>query len=510
MVSGNADAVSGRSGHAPLETPRGEAAGGSVSSDTDFIWLAAILALAAVLRTVGLDSPLWFDEIATVDSHLRLPWHEMMTDYSMNHHYFFSLQAKLASAVFGPENWAYRLPAMIFGLGTVAAVWWLARDIAGARIAHVSALLVALSYHQVWFSQNARGYTELAFWSTLGLIFFLRGMARPKAATWIGFGLAAAAAVFTHLTGAFFFVALGLVWLVALATGFGRPPLTRAQVMMPLLGVLAGVAVVLALYLPVLPSVLETVGGVAETSAGDPMQEYQNPLWTVLEGLRTAFGRAGPLALFVGACGLAVTGLGAVGTHRKAPLFFWIVAAHVVVTVGVLLALNMRIWPRFFFVDIGLLLVLITVGCATGARIAARIVGRAALEPLLFGAATVAMLGLSLALVSRNYGAPKQDLAAAHALAEEVRTDATRVYAVGPSAALFRSHFEANWGEIHDPGAYDAALAEPGPVIFVVAFPDRMFRTIPALEADADGTLTLLRALPGTLGDGAVLVYRRD
>lgn len=233
---------------------------------SDFVWLAAILILATIVRLIGLDAPLWFDEIATIGTHISLSWGDMIRDYSMNHHYFFSLQAKLSALIFGGEIWAYRLPAMVFGVATVAAIWWLAKDIAGSAVAHSSAVLCALSYHQVWFSQNARGYTELAFWSTLGLIFFLRGMKTPTWRAWIAFGLSLAAAVFTHLTGAFFFAALGLVWIIAVLMP-GRQKTTASHVGLPLCGALLGVGLLAVLYLPILPSVLETVGSVSETSA---------------------------------------------------------------------------------------------------------------------------------------------------------------------------------------------------------------------------------------------------
>jgi mannosyltransferase len=58
----------------------------------------------------------------------------MMQDYSMNYHYLFNLQSKLAIGAFGQQNWAIRLPAVVFGLGAIAAKGWLARDIAGACI----------------------------------------------------------------------------------------------------------------------------------------------------------------------------------------------------------------------------------------------------------------------------------------------------------------------------------------------------------------------------------------
>ncbi|NOD90944.1 MULTISPECIES: glycosyltransferase family 39 protein [unclassified Ruegeria] len=475
----------------------------------DLAILLLILLIAAVLRTAGLNAPLWYDEIWTVDTHVRLPWGDMMREYSMNHHYFFSMKAKLMSQIFGDQAWAYRFPAVLFGVGTVAAIWWLARDVAGSGIAHVSALLVALSYHQVWFSQNARGYTELAFWSTLGLIFFLRGMRTPTLRLWIAFACTAAAAVFTHLTGAFFFVALGLVWLISLVTGFGRGPLTRTWVLQPLIAVALASVLVLLAYLPILSSIAGTMGEISASSAVDPMQEYQNPLWTVLEGVRTAVGSTGALTLIVAIGGLVVIALGAVGAHSTQPLFFLCIVAHIAVTLAVLLALDMRVWPRFFFVDIAPVIVLAVIGCWYGAGVVARVIGQSGLERPLFAIGVVAMLALSVFLVQRNYVAPKQDLAGAFELVEQTRGPSERIYAINPGGPIFKSHFNADWTTIADPQGYARAMAQPGPVIIVILFPSRMFRAIPELAQDAEGSLEFVHEFAGTLGDGEVLVYRR-
>ncbi|SHF13203.1 Dolichyl-phosphate-mannose-protein mannosyltransferase [Ruegeria intermedia] len=207
------------------------------------------------------------DEIWTVDSHVRQPRGDTMREHSMNHHCFFSMKAKLSAQLFGEDPWAYRFPALVFGVGTVVAIWWLVRGVENTRVAHNSALLVALSHHQVRFSQKARGYTERAFWSVLGLILSLRGVRRPTYGTWIVFGLTVAAAVFTHLTGAFFFVALGLVWLVSLATGINRDALTRARVLRPLFGVAVALALTILAYLPIFQSHFRADWGTIDTAA---------------------------------------------------------------------------------------------------------------------------------------------------------------------------------------------------------------------------------------------------
>ena len=481
-----------------------------MTAGRDGLWLAAILALALALRLWGLNAPLWYDEILTVDTHLRLPWGEMLRDYSMNHHYLHDILAKLAIALFGEANWSVRLPAMLLGLGSIWATWLLARDIAGARIAHLTAALLAVSYHHTWFSQNARGYTGLAFFSAVAMVLFLRGIRDPRPGPWAGFGLMLAAAVFTHLTGAFFFVALGLVWLCVLALRVARGEPAGALARMPLVGAAIGVVLSVLAYLPILPGMMAEVSAVSETSAVDVMQEYQSPLWAAAEAMRTALGEGGALNLLIGLGVIVLSCVGGWSLRRRSPLFPLAVAAHVALTILILKSLGMRVWPRFFFVDIGFLMLLIVLGVQAVCDAAGRLAGKAGAGRALFTAAAVAMLALSSVLALRNYAFPKQNLAGAFAMVEAARGPDERVYAVGYAGAAFRDHFGADWIQIFDESEYRAAMALPGPVTFVVAFPARNFRRIPQLEADRAGVLTEVAWLPGTLGDGGGVIRHRD
>ena len=115
----------------------------------DWLWLALILALATALRLWNLGAPLWFDEIVTVMEHLRLDWGRMLSSYSMNYHYLHNLQAKVATQIWGEEIWAIRLPSLVFGLASIVATWALAWRIAGRSAAHVTAALMALSFHHI-------------------------------------------------------------------------------------------------------------------------------------------------------------------------------------------------------------------------------------------------------------------------------------------------------------------------------------------------------------------------
>ena len=480
----------------------------------DWLVLALILAGALALRIVGLNDPLWYDEIITLDTHLHLPWGRMMEVYSMNHHYLYSFETKALMPLLGEAPWVLRLPALAFGMASIAAAWWLARELAGATVAHVAAALLALSFHHIWFSQNARGYTELTFFAIVGMALFLRATgARPTLPSPSGEGLRSALffalvlglAIFTHLTGAFFFFALGQVWAFLVAARRFPPGLVRWG----LIGFGLGGVLTLIAYAPVIPSLTHTVSGVGETTANSAVPEYGNPLWTIAEALRTAISDSGPLMLVAALAVVTLCAIGALRSPRPAALLGAIVLVHIVSTMALLWLIGMRIWPRFFLLDIGFLMILLTLGVREACRIVAARFGPRA-ETALFVLGVSGMLGVSLVLALRNYESPKQDLEGAIVAAEGLRRPGERVYAVGYAGDVLIGHYHARWGRIMTPADFARELAIAGPVTLVIGFPDRTFATIPEMQRDRDtGRLKQVRRLPGTLGDGAVVILQR-
>lgn len=478
---------------------------GSLTSDK-FV-LAAILLLALVLRLIGLNQPLWYDELITLHTHLRLPWSEMMSGYEMNHHYLYSFQTKLFMAVFGESAWSVRVPALLFGIGSIWAVWALVKDVADTRMAHIVAGLLAISYHHIWFSQNARGYTELMFWCALGLLMFLRGLSHPTRKRWIGFGIVLALAVFTHLTGFFFFFSLGVVWLGWALVGVIKKRIDFNALWLPALGfVLGGILSALA-YIPVLPGVLENAATVGGTSEVDAMKEFQNPIWTVLEAVGSVARGLGPLIALVAVAIISLSVLGAIRVWKRAPLFPIAVFAHIILTMMLLYALGMRIWPRFFFVDIGFLLALIVFGVAwVSDRI--EIFVPSIKSRWIFGLGVAGMFVISAGLATQNYLAPKQNIPAPMAVIDAKADVNDAVYGVGFVGDIYVEHLDTGWGLIKDTNDLNDALENPAQKWLVVGFPARSFRAISGLEEAVEG-FDLVERFPGTLGDGAMLVYRQ-
>ena len=334
---------------------------------------------------------------------------------------------------------------------------------------------------------------------------FLRASLAPATRGAIAFALVLALSIFTHLTGAFFFFALGLVWAWLVVTHRLEPRLLRWGIVAFPLG---GALTVLA-YAPLFHTLAHTVRHAGHDTATSAVPQYGNPLWTITEGLRGAFDDLGPEVVIAAVVAVALMVLGAVRGKRPVPLFGAVVLVHIVATLALLRLIGMRIWPRFFLLDIGFVLLLLTLGVREACAIVAqRFAPRQA--PLLFGLATAAMLAISLALALRNYTAPKQDLTGAITAANALRRPGERIDAVSFAGDVFIGHYHAPWGQIWTSQDYARELARPGPLTLVVGFPERSFATIPELKRDRDaGRIRVVRRLPGTLGDGAVVILQR-
>src|SRR3954462_872789 len=117
--------------------------------------LALAVALAAALRLHGLGSQLWLDEIDAVLGSIRRPAAEIVTEWpATTSHVLHDLCSHAAVRVLGETPVAIRLPAALFGVGGVAALFLFTEAVLGLRVAAVAAGLLAVSYHHVSYSQN--------------------------------------------------------------------------------------------------------------------------------------------------------------------------------------------------------------------------------------------------------------------------------------------------------------------------------------------------------------------
>ncbi|MBI3484883.1 MAG: glycosyltransferase family 39 protein, partial [Acidobacteria bacterium] len=325
---------------------------------TPWLWLALLTALAAVLRGIALNQQLWYDEITTLLDFVRTPMAQILTTYtSQNQHMLYSVLARVAVVTLGEAAWTLRLPAAVFGVLAVPTLYFCARLLTTRREALLGCALLTVSYHHVWFSQNARGYTGLAFFTLVSTYFFIRGArenkddgratARPYG-NWVWYAVALALGMYTHLTMGFVAAGHGITYLWLLGARqweMGRLP---RHAWSPMLGfVLAGV-ITAALYAPVAGDLVQrTLGEKVKPGAvkESTRAEWKNPLWLVAEtarGLGAGSAAAGFAAMSLGGL-IVLAGLWSYWKQNR--YIVGLMVAPALVTAAALLAVGHNLWP---------------------------------------------------------------------------------------------------------------------------------------------------------------------
>lgn len=468
-------------------------------------WVAAILAcilLAALgLRLHRLGVGLWFDEIAAYAEYMRMSFGEILTSYpSESQHFHFTLLARAAFLLFGEGPESLRLPSAVFGTASVGAVFLLGRRVSGWREALLSAALLTVSYHHVWFSQNARGYTILLFWTVLSSWLLLAALDQGRTRLWICYAIAIALGMFTHVT--MLFTVLGhaafyAAWLVRARTTRGAGAWSGAVLGFGLAGLLS-----FQLYALVIPQFFSAIGAKAASS------EWANPLWTALElarGLHTGF--AGSI-LAVGA--LVVFGTGMVSFARQEPaivVFFVLPAAA---GTAALMATGHAIWPRFYFFLMGFGVLIAVRGSALAGHQAARALR---LPPGATGPAEMAIalvLILASATTVPTAWLPKQDFLGARGFLEAQRQAGDAVVTVGLATFPYSEFYRTGWESADSVAALQAIRSRARRTWVVYTIPMQLQGERPELMDAIRRDFPVVRKFGGTVGGGTIYLCRAE
>lgn len=462
-------------------------------------WIVGLVLVAALLRLPGLDQGLWFDEVVTLEEYARAAPSEIVTRFtSNNNHPLYSLLAHASIRTFGEEAWSLRLPAFLFGVASLPLLLLLGLRVTDPLEAWTATALATVSYHHVWFSQNARGYTALLAFTLLSTWLLLRGLERRRHSDFVAYALSAALGAYTHLTMGFVIASQGVVaaarWLfpgrgprlpwTALALGFG---------LTALLCVLS--------YLPFLE---EARRFFVETSSESG--EVATLGWALRELARhfdVGIGGAGILGV-----GAAVGLLGTWSYLRKRPAFVGVSLLPALLVTGTALAMGRPIFPRFYFFLMGFALLLGTRGGFELAERGGALLGLARGRARAIGAA-VAGLGVaaSLATVPAAYG-PKQDFEGALRFAEEREQGGARIAVLGLAGFPFREHFGKRWPELSSLEELRALESDGRPLFLVYTFPVYIEAQAPRLMERIRERCGPGRVFPGTVGGGDVVVCR--
>jgi 4-amino-4-deoxy-L-arabinose transferase-like glycosyltransferase len=460
--------------------------------------LALLLLAATALRVPGLGAGLWYDEILTFSKFARMPYGEIVSTYdSQNNHFVYSLAAHASFSLLGESASSVRLPAVLFGVGSIAALWLLARLVTGTRESLLACALLTFSYHHIWFSQNARGYSALLLWTNLSSWLLVRACRERRVGLWLLYGVAVSLGVWTHMT--MLFVILG--HFVIFAVHALRRRLERPSPWIGMLGFVFAGLLVFQLHALVLPQLF---GGTLWQGVQSTVGDWKSPAWTVLEMLR---GLAGAnLGGIVAFAGLFVLGVGVVSYAREEPVVVQLLFLPAALGGLLTMALGHPLWPRFFFFAAGFAVLVVVRATTVLGRRAASLLRS---SPRIGDALGTALVVLGILLTSpslRHVYGPKQDFDGAFAYVQRHSAPGDVVVTVGIATDAFRKLHGVDWPAVEKPADVDAVRADAPRTWLVYTLPLHVESVYPELMAKVRTEFTVEARFQGTLGGGTIFV----
>jgi hypothetical protein len=470
--------------------------------------LLIILAVAIVLRLPGLNSGLWYDEVATLVEFVRLPVNQLLANYGdQNNHPLFSLLANISIQLFGESAWTLRLPAFLFGIASIWALFSLAQLVTDKREALFTTILMTVSYHHVWFSQNARGYTGILFWGLLSTGLFLKGCKNNRPFIWIIYAVSIALGMYTHLTVVFTFISHFLIYVFLVLKQRITDHRFSAPVLWPVISfVLVGLFTFL-LYALILPQVINSFQVQVGT---ERVEKWTNPLWAILEvirGLEIGFGTfmAGGIALLIFISGL-------VSYFKTNRIVIALFVIPLIIGTGILITLHRHFYPRFFFFELGVGLLILIRGCTVITNFLSgklkNIISLPNLSSITQTVVISMIIIVSTLSLYHNYRYPKQDYFGALNYVEKNRSNNDIVITTGHASYPYKKYYAPHLKSVETVDEMKEIISQDRSVWLIYSFPDHMEAFYPGMLSVIQEGFTHMQEFRGTLGGGTLFVCK--
>lgn len=483
--------------------------------------LVGITLLALVLRVIALDADLWLDEITPILDYGPLPIAQVIGSYlRSNNHLLNTLLLKGTVALWGEHEWSVRLPAVLFGVATIPAVYLVARQALSRAVSLGAALLLAVSYHHIFFSQNARGYSAYLFFGVVASGLFVKALRTDRPSTWVWYVATIVLGFASLLNTLFVGAAHGVVVLLALAAirrkGGAAAPLCRRMV--AVFGAAGFLG--LQLYASALPEVIVVINSVYAGKATGFAPFSLEFLREIVRGVSAGFG---PGLLVAAVPFLAVAAAGYYSLLRRNWPLALALALPGVLTALFLAVRGLTFSPRFFLLWLPLAMMAAAQGVWLTAERAARALavaraasGKGGSMGTAFGVSALLLLAaVSLIALPRYYATPKQAYRAALRHVESLRRPGDRIAVIHTAEKGVRYYLarlkidEGAYRFVRTVPAFDSLRAESsgGRLVIVTTFRRALRLNIPELNDAIERGWTPDRVFRGTVGDGSVAVW---
>lgn len=464
--------------------------------------VTGLFILAAGLRLYGLETGIWFDEMLTHVYYMPLTVGQIVSTFDdANNHVLFTIAAKLSITAFGDTVFAFRLPAALFGIASVIVLYAFARQVSTPFVALFSVALITVSYHHIWFSQNARGYTALLFFALISSVFMLRAMERNSPGLWIAFAISGALGAYTHLS-------MGFVAIAQFAVYAGHVWSTRSDDTRPwwvglVYGFIPLALLTLFCYSLVLPDIL--AGSLLGSGLQDERLDWLNPFWALMEivnALRVGFAGGA-----VGLIAALVFGIGMIDFLVRRPA---VVALFVIPTVSGFLmmrAIGYTLFPRFFFFAMGFAVVIVINGAVVLTGFASRLIGWS--DNRNWWVPTLMCLGIvGASILSLRYiYVPKQNYERAITYIESHAEPGDTIIALGIADFPFNEYYRKGWETVKTAEELGAMRSAGARTWVVHTMPVHARTVYDDVFEVLDADFSLAETFYGTLNGGQVIVH---
>ena len=206
--------------------------------------LGAILVAAAVFRIRGLAADsLWLDEAES--------WREasygfgamIQTAAADNYPPLHTVLLHFWISCFGDSEFSLRAPSVVLGWASVAAIYWVGRQIAGRIAGLLSALLLGLSGFHIYYSQEARPYALFALMAVVLVGATIRALENNRPGWHAASAAAAGLLLYSHPYGT-------LVWFCLLVAVIASGKTNRYPAVHVLVSWLKWQAIAFVVYVP--------------------------------------------------------------------------------------------------------------------------------------------------------------------------------------------------------------------------------------------------------------------
>jgi len=159
---------------------------------------AIIVVLGSALRFYDLSyKSLWLDEIVSIESSEKYSIMQLIQKFDARLPPFYHIVLHFFLYL-GNNEFAARLPSVIFGILAILLIYKVGALFFGRREALISSFLLSISTMHIQYSQEARMYSLATFLSLSSIYLFYKALEEGDIRMWVGFIVSTLLCIFTH------------------------------------------------------------------------------------------------------------------------------------------------------------------------------------------------------------------------------------------------------------------------------------------------------------------------